>query len=82
MAAVLKDDEYNEICGETTFLKITEGNVDFLTHAKSYYHWGPAFVNHSQLEFECIVQLQNKAVLTKNMTKIVALNQDLVSHLD
>jgi hypothetical protein len=31
MEAVLKDDEQNEICGETTSYKTTEGNVVFLS---------------------------------------------------
>ena len=65
MAAVSKDDEHNEFCGGTTSYKTADGTVVFLTQAKSYYHWGPAFTNYSQLEFECIIQLQDKSSSAK-----------------
>jgi hypothetical protein len=65
MEAVSKDDEHNEFCGGTTSYKTADGTVVFLTHAKSYYHWGPEFANYSQLEFECIIQLQDKSSLAK-----------------
>ncbi len=31
-----------------------------LTQAEPYHHRSPAFAHYSQLEFECIVQLQEK----------------------
>jgi hypothetical protein len=34
-----------------------------LTQAESYHHRGPAFAHYSQLEFECIIQLQEKVHL-------------------
>ncbi len=37
--------------------------VVFLTQAESYHHHGLAFAHYSQLEFECIVQLQEKVKL-------------------
>ncbi len=37
-----------------------EVQVVFLTQAESYHHHGPAFAHYSQLEFECIIQLQEK----------------------
>jgi hypothetical protein len=40
--------------------KTTDGKVVFLTQAESYHHCGPVFPHYSQLEFECIVQLQEK----------------------
>ncbi len=46
-----------------------------MTQAESYHHRGPAFAHYSQLEFECIVQLQEKgqlqekAELTKKSSK-------------
>jgi hypothetical protein len=45
--------------------KTTDGKVVFLTQAESYHHCGPAFAHYSQLEFECIVQLQEKVQLQK-----------------
>ncbi len=66
MAAVSKYDEHNEFCGETTSFKTADGTVVFLTQAKSYYHQVPAFANYSQLEFECIMQVQNKSSSAKN----------------
>ncbi len=66
LAAVAKDDEHNETCGGTNSYKIAEGQVVFLTQAESYCHHGPAFANYSQLEFERIVQLQDRATSSKN----------------
>ncbi len=40
--------------------KITDGKVVFLTQAESCHHRGSAFAHYSQLEFECIIQLQEK----------------------
>jgi hypothetical protein len=60
MEAVWKDDDHNEFCGGTHSYKTTDGKVVFLTQAESYHHWGPAFAHYSLLEFECIVQLQEK----------------------
>jgi hypothetical protein len=65
MVAVSKNDEHNEFCGGTTSYKTADGTVVFLTQAKSYYHWGLAFASYSQLEFECIIQLQNKSSSAK-----------------
>jgi hypothetical protein len=70
MVAVSKDNEQNEICGAITSFKTAEGSVVFLTQAKSYYHRGPAFVNYSQLEFECIIQLQDIAESENKSTKV------------
>ncbi len=66
MAAVAKNDEHNDTCGETNFYKTTEGKVIFLTQAESYGHRGLAFANYSQLKFECIPQLHDKAASSKN----------------
>ncbi len=60
MEAVSKDDEHNEFFGGANSYKTTDGKVVFLTQATSYHHCGPAFVHYSQLEFECVVQLQEK----------------------
>ena len=60
MEAVWKDDDHNEFCGVAFFYKTTDGKVVFLTQAESYHHRGSAFAHYSQLEFECIVQLQEK----------------------
>jgi hypothetical protein len=60
MEAVWKDDDHNEFCGGANSYKTTDGQVVFLTHAESYHHWGLEFAHYSQLEFECIVQLQEK----------------------
>ncbi len=38
----------------------TGSKIVFLTQAESYHHCGPAFAHYSQLEFECIIQLQEK----------------------
>ncbi len=67
---VSKNDEHNEFCGGTTSYKTADGTVVFLTQAESYYHQGPAFANHSQLEFECIIQLQDKSSLVKKSGNI------------
>jgi hypothetical protein len=60
MEAVWKDDDHGEFCGGANSCKTTNGKVVFLTQAESYHHRGPAFAHYSQLEFECIVQLQEK----------------------
>ncbi len=73
--AVWKDDDHDEFCGGTNSYKTTDGKVVFLTQAESYHHCVPAFAHYSQLEFECIVQLQEKAqfqekaVLTNKSSK-------------
>ncbi len=61
MEAVWKDDDNNEFCGGVNSYKATDGKVVLLTQAESYHHRGPAFAHYSQLEFECFVQLQEKA---------------------
>ncbi len=43
--------------------KTTDGKVVFLTQAKSHHHCSQAFAHYSQLEFECIFQLQEKVQL-------------------
>ncbi len=60
MEAVWKVDDHDKFCGGTNSYKTTDGKVVFLTQAESYHHRGPAFANYSQLELECIVQLQEK----------------------
>ncbi len=60
MEAVWKDDDYDQVGGGANSYKTTDGKVVFLTQAESYHHRGPAFAHYSQLEFECIVQLQEK----------------------
>ncbi len=65
MEAVWKDDDHNEFCGGANSYKTTYGKVVFLTQAESYHHCGPVFANYSQLEFECIIQLQEKVQLQK-----------------
>ena len=60
MEAVWKDDDHDEVYGGANSYKTTDGKVVFLTQAESYQHRGPAFACYSQLEFECIVQLQEK----------------------
>jgi hypothetical protein len=60
MEAVWKDDDRNEFCGGANSYKTTDGKVVFLTQAESYHHRGPALAHYSQLEFEFIVQLQEK----------------------
>ncbi len=82
MEAVWKDDDHNEFCGGTNSYKTTDGKVAFLTQAESYHHHGPAFAHYSQLEFECIVQLQEKvqrqkkAELSNKSSKDRGVNQD------
>ncbi len=63
MEAVWKDDDHNEVCGGAHSNKTKDGKVVLLTQAESYHHRGPAFAHYSQLEFECIVQLQEKVKL-------------------
>ncbi len=63
MDAVWKDDDHDEFCGGTNSYKTTDGKVVFLTQAESYHHHGPVFAHYSQLEFECILQLQEKVKL-------------------
>ncbi len=60
MEAVWKDDNHDEFCGGANSYKTTDGQVVFLTQAESYHHRGLVFANYSQLEFECIVQFQEK----------------------
>ncbi len=60
MKAVWKDDDHDEFCGGANSYKTTDGKVVFLTQAESYHHRGLAFAHYSQLEFECIIQLQKK----------------------
>jgi hypothetical protein len=60
MEAVWKDDDHDEFCGGPNSYKTTDGKIVFLTQAESYHHRGLAFAHYSQLEFECIVQLQEK----------------------
>jgi hypothetical protein len=62
MAAVSKDKDHNESCGGKTLYETDDGAVVF-------YHRGPAFANYSQLEFECIVQLQPKTSSNMNCNK-------------
>jgi hypothetical protein len=63
MEAVLKDDDHDEFCGGANFYKTTDGKAVFLAQAESYHHHGPAFAYYSKLEFECIIQLQEKVQL-------------------
>ncbi len=58
--AVWKDDDHDELCGGANSYKTTDGKVVFLTQAESCHHHGPVFACYSQLEFECIIQLQEK----------------------
>jgi len=66
MAAFSKDDEHNETCGGMNSYKTPEGKVVFLTQAELYCHRGPVFADYSQLEFESVVQLQDKTTPLKN----------------
>ncbi len=63
MDAVWKNDDHDEFCGGANSYKTTDGKVVFLTQAELYHHRNPAFAHYSQLEFECIVQLQEKVQL-------------------
>jgi hypothetical protein len=63
MEAVWKDDDHNEFCGGANSYKSTDGKVVFLPQAESYHHRGLAFAHYSWLEFECIIQLQEKVQL-------------------
>jgi hypothetical protein len=65
MEAVWKDDDHNEFCGGANSYKTTDGKVVFLTQAESYHHCGPALAHYSQLEFMCIIQLQEIVQLQK-----------------
>jgi hypothetical protein len=82
MEAVWKDDHHNEFCGGANSYKITDGKVVFVTQAESYHHRGLVFAHCSQLEFERIVQLQEKVQHQKKqncqtiLQKIVVVNQD------
>ncbi len=60
MEAVWKDDDHDEICRGANSYKTTDGTGSILTQAESHHHHGLAFAHYSQLEFECIVQLQEK----------------------
>ncbi len=63
MEAVQKNDDHDEVCGGANSYKTTDGKVVFVTQAESYHHCGPVFAHYSQLEFECIIQLQEKVQL-------------------
>jgi hypothetical protein len=82
METVWKDDDHDEFCGVANSYKTTDGKVVFLTQAESYHHHGLAFAHYSQLEFESIVQLQEKVQhqekqnFQTNLQKIVVVNQD------
>jgi hypothetical protein len=52
-------------CEGANSYKTMDGKVVFLTQAESYHHFNPAFANYSQLEFEYIIQLQEKVKLQK-----------------
>ncbi len=60
MDAVWKNDDHDEFCGGANSYKTADGKVVFLTQAELYHHRGLAFAHYSQLEFECIVKLQEK----------------------
>ncbi len=60
LEAVWKDDDHDEFCEGANSYKTTDGKVVFLTQAESYHHRGLAFAHYFQLEFECIIQLQEK----------------------
>jgi hypothetical protein len=60
MEAVWKDDDHDEVCGGANYYKTTDGKVVFLSQD---HHCGPAFAHYSQLEFEYIIQLQEKVQL-------------------
>jgi hypothetical protein len=77
MDAVWKDDDHNEFCGDANSYKTAEGKVVFLTQAELYRHHGPAFAHYSQLEFECIVQLQEKI---QGQEKVELSNKFLKDH--
>jgi hypothetical protein len=82
MDAVWKDDDQHEFCVGANSFKTTDRKVVFLTQAESYHHCGLVFAHYSQLEFECIVQLQEKSNVRKKQNcqahpqKIVVVNQD------
>ncbi len=63
MEAVWKDDDHDEFCGGANSYKSMDGKLVFLTQAESNHHCGLAFAHCSQLEFECIIQLQEKVQL-------------------
>ncbi len=63
MEAIWKDDDHDEFFGGANSYQTTDGKIVFLTQAKLYHHRGLAFAHYSQLEFECIVQLQEKVKL-------------------
>jgi hypothetical protein len=66
MVAASKDDEHKKFCRGITSYMTADGTVVFLTQDEPYFHQGLAFANHSQLEFEDIIQLQDKASLAQN----------------
>ncbi len=82
MEAVWKDDDHDEFCGGANSYKTMDDKVVFLTQAESCHHCGSAFAHYSQLEFECIVQLQEKSNFKKkqnrqtNLPKFENVNQD------
>ncbi len=61
MVAVWKYYDHDEFCGGANSYKTIDGKVVFLTQAELYHHRGPAFAHYSQLEFEFIIQLQEKS---------------------
>jgi hypothetical protein len=77
MEAVWNNDDHNEFCGGANSYKTTDGKVVFLTQAESYHHRGPVFAHYSQLEFECIVQLQENVQLQE---KAELTNKSLKDH--
>ncbi len=70
METVWKDDDHDEFCEGTNSYRTTDYKVVLLTQAESYHHRGLAFAYYSQLEFECIVQLQEKSP-TSGKSRIV-----------
>ncbi len=74
-----KDDDHDEFCGGANSYKITDGKVVFLTQAESYHHRGPAFARYSQLEFECIIQLQEKVQRQEKAELSIKSSKDCVN---
>ncbi len=64
----------NEVCGGTNYYKTTDGRVVFLTQD---HHHGLAFAHYSQLEFECIIQLQEKVQLQEKAELTIKSSTDL-----
>jgi hypothetical protein len=76
MEAVWKDNDHNEFCGGANSYKIMNCKIIFLTQVESYHHPGPGFAHYSQLEFECIVQLQEKVQLQKKAELTINSSKD------